>query len=247
MILTKSASGLLDLSFFTFVLAPIHDFLGFQLVYLFLSDLTLDLALLTALVSMGLVDLGCARLGSCDCSSLVLILGTFVTFCALIHVVEHLVVAHLVLLTSSNFALKNFLELINIVSEEIRHFGHAEGLHICSRSHGLDGELLEIQDVIELLFDLVELDSVPFNVPLFFLLCLFDLSLGPFNKHIEEVWVYVEVLFGHLDDFLDFFILVNYSSEALTKVVNLGSDTLFLLLSDLELAVLLCPQLSLLD
>ena len=105
MILTESSSCFLNLGFFTFVLAPVHDFLGLQLVNLFLSLLTRDLALFTALVSMGLVNLSRAWLGSCDRCSFGLVLGTFVTFCALIHVVEHLIIAHLVFLASSNFAL----------------------------------------------------------------------------------------------------------------------------------------------
>ena len=247
MILTKGASRLLNLGFFLLVLASIHDLLGLQLVNLFLSDLTRNLTLFTALVSMGLVNLRCALLGSRNCSSLVLILGSFVTFSTFIHVVEHLIIAHLVLLASCNLTLKDLLELIDVVSEEVRHFGHAEGLHISSGSHGLDSEFLEIKDIIELLLDFIELDSVLLNFPLFLFLCLFDLGLGPFNQHIKEVRVDVEVLLGNLNNLLDFFILVNYSSEALTKVVNLASNNLFLLLSNLKLTILFSSQLSLLD
>ena len=130
---------------------------------------------------MGLVNFSSAWLSSCGGSSLVLILGAFVTFSAFIHVNTHVLIAHLVLLTSSNLTLKDLLELIDIVGKEVRHFGHAEGLHIRSRSHGLDRELLEIKDVIELFLDLVELNSVLFNFPLFFFLCLLNLGLGPFD------------------------------------------------------------------
>ena len=247
MILTKCASCLLNLGFFLLVLASIHDLLGLQLVNLFLSDLTRNLTLFTALVSMGLVNLRCALLGSRNCSSLVLILGPFVTFSTFIHVVEHLIIAHLVLLASCNLTLKDLLELIDVVSEEVRHFGHAEGLHISSSSHGLDSEFLEIKDIIELLLDFIELDSVLLNFPLFLFLCLFDLGLGPFNQHIKEVRVDVEVLLGHLNNLLDFFILLNDSSEALSKVVNLASNNLFLFLSYLKLTILFSSQLSLLD
>ena len=247
MILTKGASCLLNLGFFLLVLASIHDLLGLQLVNLFLSDLTRNLTLFTALVSMGLVNLRCALLGSRDCSSLVLILGSFVTFSTFVHVVEHLIIAHLVLLASCNLTLKDLLELINVVSEEVRHFGHAEGLHISSSSHGLDSEFLEIKDIIELLLDFIELDSVLLNFPLFLFLCLFDLGLGPFNQHIKEVRVDVEVLLGHLNNLLDFFILLNDSSKALSKVVNLASNNLFLFLSYLKLTILFSSQLSLLD
>ena len=181
MILTEGASSFLNLGLFALVFSPVHDLLGLQLVDLLLSGLTSKLTLFTALVSMGLVDFGSAWLGSCDGSSLVLILGAFVTFSAFIHVDAHVLIAHLVLLASSNLALKDLLELIDIISEEVRHFGNAEGLHISSRSHGLYREFLEIKDVIELLLDLVELNSVPFNIPLFLLLCLLNLGLRPFN------------------------------------------------------------------
>ena len=247
MILTEGASSFLNLGLFALVFSPVHDLLGLQLVDLLLSGLTRELTFFTALVSMGLVDFSLAWLGSSDGSSLVLILGAFVTFSTFIHVDAHILIAHLVLLASSNLALKDLLELIDIISEEVRHFGNAEGLHISSRSHGLDRELLEIKDVIELLLDLVELNSVPLNIPLFLLLCLFNLGLGPFDQHIEEVRVNVEVLLGHLNDLLDFLVLGNYISEAVTKAINLASDNLLLLLGDLELAVLFRPQLCLLD
>lgn len=153
----------------------------------------------------------------------------------------------MIFFTSSNLALKDLLELIDVVGEEVRHLGHSEGRYVRSGSHGFDCEFLEVKNVIELLLDLVELDCVFLNLPLFFFLSLFNLGFRSFDQHIEEVWINVEILLCHLDDVFNLLVFLDNLGEALAQALDLTSDASLLLLCDLELAVLLRSQLGLLD
>mmetsp|Transcript_12003 Transcript_12003/g.16303 ORF Transcript_12003/g.16303 Transcript_12003/m.16303 type:complete len:482 (-) Transcript_12003:484-1929(-) len=163
-VLAEGALGILNLGFLVLVFAAMHNFLSAQLVDLLLAKLSLDLSLLTTLVCVGLMDLGLAGLANGDDGSLGLLLGLVAVL--ILHVVEHLIVAHLILLLSRDLALKNRLELVDVVGEELGHLGHAEGRHVRARAHCLNRELLEVENVIELLFDFVQLHSVLLDLPL---------------------------------------------------------------------------------
>lgn len=153
-VLAKGALGLLNFGLLTLVLAAVHDLLSAQLVDLLLAQLSLDLSLLSPLVSVCLMDLSLPRStnGGCGCFGFVL---RALIIATLIHVVKHLVLSHVLLLPRSNLAFKDFLELVYVVGEEVRHLGNPEGGDIGSCSHCLDGELLEVEDVIELFLNLV--------------------------------------------------------------------------------------------
>ena len=246
MVFTESALGFLDLSLFVLVFATVHDFLGLQLIDLLLSELALDLSLLSTLVSMCLVNLDSAGLVTSLDGILRLVLG-YSAISGVVHAAEHLVLSHAFLFTSGNLRLKNLLEVVDVVGKELRHLWHSECLHVSASSHGFDSELLEVKDVEELFLNLIQLNCVLFNLPLFFSLGLLNLGFRSLDQHIEEIRVDVEVLLGHLDDVFDFLVLIDDLREAITERSNLSTYLSFLLLSDLKLTVLFGTELGLLD
>ena len=173
-VLAEGAAGLLNFRLLSLVLTTVHDLLGAKTIDLLLAKLTLDLPLLATLVSVGLLLLARARADSgSHGSGLRLVLG-LVALVAAIHVVEaHLVAVHLVLLLLSNLALQDLLEVVDVVGKEVRHLWLTEGRDVGIGAHSLDGELLEVENIVELLLHLVKLDSVLFDLPLLLSFCLF--------------------------------------------------------------------------
>jgi hypothetical protein len=126
-----------------------HDFFGSELVDLLLADFTLNLALFSPLVCMGLLDLSQTRSSDGD-DGWASFFFSFFGFIFL-HVAEHLVLAHLVILLGGDLALQDCFELVDVVGQELRHLGHSESRDVGARAHGFYGKLLEIKDVVELL------------------------------------------------------------------------------------------------
>ena len=246
MILSKGSLGLLNFRLLLLILTTIHHFLSSQSVDLLFAELSLDFTLFSPLVSMRFVDFSLTRRADCCDGGLRLVLN-LVAIGPIIHVVEHLVLAHLILLTSGNLTLQDLLELIDVVREHIRHLWHSKGRDIGPSTHGFHRELLEVKDVVELFLDLVKLYSVFLDLPLLLLLGLLNLSLRALYEHIKEVRVNVEILLGNLNDLLYFLVLLHNLDEALTEAPNLGPDASLFLLSNLQLAVFLGAQLGLLD
>ena len=119
MVFTKSALGFFDFSLLTLVFTAVHNFFRAKFVDLLFPKLTLDLSLFSSLVSMSLVDLGLSSLVVSSDGCLCFVLD-FVAIATFVHVVEHLVFTHVILVISScDLTLKNFLELVDVIAKEV--------------------------------------------------------------------------------------------------------------------------------
>ena len=245
-VLAEGALGLLNLGLLLLVLASVHHLLRSQSVNLLLPELALNFPLFSPLVSMGFVDLCLAWLADSSHSCLCLVLD-FVIVRSVFHIVEHLVFAHLIFLPCCDLTLEDLLKLIDVVREHLRHLRHSECGNVCSSAHGFYRELLEVKDIVELLFDLIQSNSISLDFPLLFFFGFFNLCLRPFNKHVKEVRINVEILLGHLNYIFDLLVLLHDLDESLPETIDLAPDSALLLLSDLEFAILLSSQLGLLD
>ena len=128
---------------------------------------------------MSFVHLCLSRLANNCCSDFGLFFGALVSFSSVFSIVVVVVLVHLVVLLGLDLALQDLLELVDIVRQKLRHLRHPERRHIAISPHGLHRELLEVKDIVELLFDLVQLDSVLLDFPLFFLFSLLDFLFRP--------------------------------------------------------------------
>ena len=246
-VFSEGAPSFIDLGFFALVLTSVHDFFCSQLINLFLAVFTLNFSFFSALVGMCLVDFSLTWLSDLGKVDLRLVLGTLVAISTVLDIVQQGIVTHLLVLFSCDFVLEDFLEFGNVVGQELRHLRHSESGDVGFSAHGLDGTFLEVKDVVELFLNLVKLHSVLLDLPLLFLLCLFDFLFRTINEHIEEVRVDVEVLFSHLNDIFDFLVFLNNLGEALSKALDFIPDDSFFLLSDLQFPVLFSSQFGLLD
>jgi len=70
----------------------------------------------------------------------------------------------------------------------------AESCHVGCSLKGLDCELFEFKDIVELFLTFVELHSGEFDAPGYFFLGLFNFVEVALAKHVEIDWVDVEVL-----------------------------------------------------
>ena len=242
--LAKGALSFFDLCLFVFVLSTVHHFFCSQLIDLLLTQLSLDFPFFPGLVSKGVVHLGCTWLSSSDIR-LRFFFGSFITFCSFFQVVYYVVLVHLVFFFCSDFTLENLFELINVVSKEFRHLWDAECGDEGTRAHGFHRPFLEVENVVELLFNFIQFDCIFLDFPLFFLLCLLNLVFRPLDKFVEVFRVNIEVLFLDLDHIFHFFVLLDDFGEAISQLFNFRPDLSLLFFGDLKLPVLFSSELCL--
>ena len=161
--------------------------------------------------------------------------------------VDYVVLVHLVFLFCSDFAFENLFELIDVVSKEFRHLRDSECGDEGTRAHGFHRPFLEVEDVVELLFNFIQFHCIFLDFPLFLLLCLFDLLFRPLYKLVEVFWVDIEVLFLDLDHIFYFFVLLDDFREAISQLFNFRPDLSLLFFGNLKLPVFFSSELGLLN
>ena len=135
------------------------------------------------------------------------------------------------------------LEGLDVALEELRHFLDSESSNVGTVSDSLDGELLELEDIIVLVLQLVKVDSVVLNTPCDLFLGLLDLTFVSLVKDLEEFWVNLEIILSDMKVLLGSGILLYNLVEGLSQVINLNSDLLFLPICESQSMIFLSSKL----
>jgi len=160
---------------------------------LFLPLFTLDLTFFTFFFSLALV---LVTWNSCDFLGLNLyrsILRVF--FLALFIIKIHIIFA-------GDFFFHQRFELLEVSIQKFWHLRHSEGSNISWRPHCFYSEFLEVKNIIELLSELFESQSLPFLFPSDFLFGFSRFLFIVIMKHDEVFGIYVKVFINNPDSWV---------------------------------------------